>query len=479
MTILWKTSIVFLLFGLLISWLGIVISRALTLAGVLSIARLGGEWLTFLGALAIWACLCLGLAQAFGRRLSHPVKDLAGWAQERNGNIPAAYLKRQDEIGNLARSLSDMRAQIREEQAGLQDRARALEAMNRIDRAVLAGPSRPLLLDRVLESVLSYAPAHAAAIIVRDAGGRGFKIVALKSGQAAPPPLGGFVPDDLLPASLLVRFSDPFEVPLELLGPGVLERFGGVPASCANSCLFSNLPFEVTGFYSGCLILVRDAGGPGLEHVGLLADQAGVALKDLEVREEGYRNWLAVVRSLVRAIDAKSAWTRGHSERVAALTTAMGRKLLMDKRELDRLEIAAVLHDVGKIGVPEAILDKPARLEAEEMALVRRHPVIGAGIVEDLPSNAGLRSAILYHHERWDGSGYPEGLSGEDIPLEARIIALADVWDAITDERPYRAGMPEAEARKFIADGAGTLFDARLVRIFLEILAEEAVDATK
>jgi len=106
------------------------------------------------------------------------------------------------------------------------------------------------------------------------------------------------------------------------------------------------------------------------------------------------------------------------------------------------------------------------------MSIIRCHSRVGAEIVEDLPAYAGVRSAILYHHERWDGSGYPEGLKGEEIPLGARIIAISDVYDAITDERPYRKGMKADDARRFISEGAGSLFDPRLVRIFLEMLRD-------
>jgi putative two-component system response regulator len=144
----------------------------------------------------------------------------------------------------------------------------------------------------------------------------------------------------------------------------------------------------------------------------------------------------------------------------------------MDEGELSRLEIAAFLHDIGKIGVPESILDKPGRLDPGELDSIRRHPAVGAGIVADVPSYSEVRAAIQAHHECWDGSGYPEGLAGEDIPIAGRIIALADVWDAITSERPYRKAMRHDEARAFIADRAGSLFDPRLVRIFLEELAE-------
>lgn len=230
----------------------------------------------------------------------------------------------------------------------------------------------------------------------------------------------------------------------------------------------------MAGHYSGSLILMRPPGGPGLAKLMPLADQVGVALKDLEVRDEGKRNWQAIVRSLVRAVDAKSAWTRGHSERVAGLSTAVGRRLLMDAKELDLLDIAAVLHDVGKIGVPESILDKPSRLEPMELALIQRHPAVGAAIVEDLPAYASVRSAILYHHERWDGSGYPRGLSGEAIPLPGRIVSIIDVFDALVSERPYKRAWSLEAALDHIAEQRGRHFDPALVDLFRSHFGEFA-----
>lgn len=448
----------------------------LTLSSNVALAELHKEEpLVILGVL-FWLAATLGLSQAFGRRLARPVRALAEWSLDRTRTLPFRDLARGDEVGSLARSLIRMRNEIEDEGRELADRARALESMNRIDRAVLAGEARHIQLGKVLDAVLDYNPAELAAIVSRDSDGGGFAVLALAGASIESGRPGGFVPDDDIPPGLIVRFRDPFEVALADLGKAAEAFLPNASPEALARLHFVNLPFSSSGGEDGSLVLVRE-GGADLARLGLLADQAGVALKDLEQRAASERNWLAVVTSLVRAVDAKSAWTKGHSDRVAILSQALGRRLLMEGPELDRLEFSAVLHDVGKIGVPEAILDKPGRLSDEEMAVVRRHPVVGAGIVEDIPSASLVRPNILYHHERWDGSGYPEGLSGEAIPLGARIIALADVYDAITDERPYRHGMALEEARAFIAASAGSLFDPRLVRIFLELLAEGLPEA--
>ena len=497
----WKVTAVFLGFGILIFFLSSLILSSAFAARFFPGRE--GRILLFVVGILVGLVLSVHLAFVFGHRLSRPVTALAAWAgNRRSDGLPPRDLSRGDEFGDLARALYSMSKEIDAETRELEDRAHALEAMNRIDKAVLKSGTRAVLLDQVMDAVIDYAPSRAIGIVVRDRDGGGFDVVAgrrmrlgklldsasrgdsppdLPASSSPSTPSGpgpayealplGFLPDAAFPEYLLVRYSDSFEVGLGELGAEVLAHFGLAPGDPRTEELrLACLPFSAEGRYTGSLILVREAGGPGLSRLSLLADQTGVALKDLETREEGRQNWLAVVRSLVRAVDAKSTWTRGHSDRVATLSTAVGRRLLMEGGELDLLEISAILHDVGKIGIPESVLDKPGRLTEEEMAVIRRHPRVGAEIVEDLPAYAGVRSSILYHHERWDGSGYPEGLRGEEIPLGARIIAISDVYDAITDDRPYRKGMMADEAQRFIEEGAGSLFDPRLVRIFLEML---------
>jgi HD-GYP domain-containing protein (c-di-GMP phosphodiesterase class II) len=433
-------------------------------------------WLFGLATL-VYLALCVGLAQFFGRSIVGPIAELSRRAGERSFSSETGCLRRRDELGDLARALADMETELEGERAKLADRALLLSSMNRIDRAVLATGARMELLDRVLAAVLDYLPARLVAVVTRDPDGGGFDLAAFRRSGVDRAHPGFFLSDDRFSPNLLFRFADPYEVPLselgESLGEAIRTLAGAEAVEKAEELRFVNLPFAASHLYDGSLVLIREAGGADFRRLTPLADQVGVALKDLEARESKSRSWMALVRSLVQAVDAKSAWTRGHSERVASTATALGKKLLMSEVELARLERAAVLHDVGKIGVPEAILDKPASLTAEEMALVRRHPAMGAEILGELSDTeySGLREAVLYHHERWDGSGYPEGLKGEAIPLAARIIAIADVYDAITADRPYRAGMAEAEARAFIANGAGSLFDPQLARIFL---AEEA-----
>jgi HD-GYP domain-containing protein (c-di-GMP phosphodiesterase class II) len=142
------------------------------------------------------------------------------------------------------------------------------------------------------------------------------------------------------------------------------------------------------------------------------------------------------------------------------------------ERELRTLTFSAILHDIGKIAVPEYILDKPSVLTREEYEVIMQHPSVGAEIIYDIPAYESIVPGILYHHERWDGGGYPLGLRGDEIPLNGRLITLADVYDAITAERPYRKGMDFADAVNFLEENSGRIFDPGLGALFLELLLE-------
>ncbi len=154
------------------------------------------------------------------------------------------------------------------------------------------------------------------------------------------------------------------------------------------------------------------------------------------------RGYLDTIRSLAAAVDAKDPYTRGHAERVAALAVEIGRQLALSAEALQALEYGGILHDIGKIGIPDVILAKEAPLDPAEMDLVRAHPAIGAEIVAGVDFLRGAVPAIRSHHERWDGTGYPDRLRGDAIPLVARIVNIADTWDACTSRRPYQEAIP-------------------------------------
>ncbi len=179
---------------------------------------------------------------------------------------------------------------------------------------------------------------------------------------------------------------------------------------------------------------------------------------------------LASMSALITALEARDEYTKGHTARVSRMAMRLGRHMGLDEHTLKDLEIGANLHDIGKIGVRDAVLLKPGRLTPEEYAKIQEHAVIGAEILRPIASLAPVLPLILLHHERWDGSGYPTAVMGEDIPVGARIIAIADAFDAMTTDRPYRRGMPLDKALSIIEKEAGRQFCPHCARAFLEML---------
>jgi HD-GYP domain-containing protein (c-di-GMP phosphodiesterase class II) len=182
---------------------------------------------------------------------------------------------------------------------------------------------------------------------------------------------------------------------------------------------------------------------------------------------------VATVRLLAEAIEAKDPYLRGHSDEVSGWAACVADRLGMDDEAHDRLVLGSLLHDVGKLAIGESILLKPAGLTPEERSAVEQHAAIGSRIVEHVPGLSGIAPAVLHHHERWDGGGYPEGLRGEEIPLEARIIAVADSYSAMTADRPYRRRMPSHTAQAELRRCAGTQFDPEVVGVFCEELSAQ------
>ncbi len=193
------------------------------------------------------------------------------------------------------------------------------------------------------------------------------------------------------------------------------------------------------------------------------ARQAALPLVDTNLRQGLDSLLLSTVRALTAAVDAKDPYTRGHSQRVSAFAVGVGKTLGLESADLQELELAALLHDVGKIGVSTEVLSKPEALSLTEWTMMKAHPAQGAEILGCVPQLAGIAEVVRCHHERLDGSGYPDGLKGEAIPLLARIVSVCDAYDAMTSLRPYRGPMAEGLALGELRAEAGTKYDALVV----------------
>ncbi len=209
------------------------------------------------------------------------------------------------------------------------------------------------------------------------------------------------------------------------------------------------VPFAVTILMAGAFVAVVRRGRDRVEQRARLVATVGLA----------------------HALDVRDAKTANHSETVADYAVAMARRLGLSPRHVERVRLAGLLHDVGKIGIPDSVLLKPGKLTEAEWLMMRRHPELGAQML-DSATLRDVRLWVLAHHERPDGTGYPHGLSGDEIPLEARILAVADAFEAMVSDRPYRAGRPQVEALAELRRCSGTQFDAEVVAAFEETLSQ-------
>ncbi len=200
-----------------------------------------------------------------------------------------------------------------------------------------------------------------------------------------------------------------------------------------------------------------------------ISGMLGAALENAELYHRQQLTFMGTIKALSAAIDAKDPYTQGHSERVAMLSAMLAERIGYSKEDAERIRISGLVHDVGKIGVAESVLCKPSRLTDDEFEQIKRHPTIGFEIIKDIPDLHDILPGVLHHHERWDGNGYPGQLSGENIPHMARIMALADTFDAMSSNRAYRSGMPREKVFEEFKRCAGTQFDPELVEPFLSL----------
>jgi diguanylate cyclase (GGDEF)-like protein len=225
----------------------------------------------------------------------------------------------------------------------------------------------------------------------------------------------------------------------------------------------------------GCIIAKlpeTDFGERELRLLGGLAHQARLAIANASNYEGLEQTFVSTVEALANALEANDEYTSMHARWITDLALRVGDELSLDKYGLKRLELGALLHDIGKIGIPSNILSKPGRLTADERALIETHPELGERIIAPIDRLQDVRTIVRHCHERWDGAGYPDGISGDDIPLESRIVFVCDAYHAMTTDRPYRKRLSHPEAVRRLREGAGTQFDERVVEVCLSVLSD-------
>jgi HD-GYP domain-containing protein (c-di-GMP phosphodiesterase class II)/putative methionine-R-sulfoxide reductase with GAF domain len=270
-------------------------------------------------------------------------------------------------------------------------------------------------------------------------------------------------------AKARVRFSSrkaPF-----VLGPSEWTRVEDDPLDPEAS--YALAPVEVDGRLI-CIVAALPPGDFGereLRLLGGLAHQAKLAIANASNYEGLEQTFVSTVEALANALEANDEYTSRHARWITDLSLRVGRELGLDDRALKHLELAALLHDIGKIGIPSDVLSKAGRLTIEERRLIETHPALGERIIAPIERLQAVRPIVRHCHERWDGRGYPDGLAAEEIPLESRIILVCDAYHAMTTDRPYRKRLSHPEAVRRLNDGAGTQFDPGVVNVCLDVLA--------
>jgi len=354
-----------------------------------------------------------------------------------------------------------------------------LNTFNKIMTDFTTVSSSADVLTRVIDMAVETTCADASGFYVfNDAMERPFELVSCtpggngRSGKTSELDRGGDSEmADIGPANQLIMEIAIDEMPLLVSGNSGIS---GLPAGVRS---FMAVPMKIREKVFGVLTATLTRNGnrfneKDLYYLSFMTQNAAQALESIALYEHIYENLFSTLYAFVEALEARDTYTQQHSNRVTEISIIIGRGAGCSTEEIDILNFAGRLHDIGKMGIPDDILLKPGSLTKEEFEKIKEHPVIGAGIVGHLGLWDQEQQLIRYHHERFDGGGYPDGLKGEEIPRLARILSVADAYDAMASDRAYRRKMPTKKIINILKSGAGTQWDAEIVDIFLKLQAE-------
>lgn len=361
-------------------------------------------------------------------------------------------------------------AKISESKRELEQRVRELQVLNHVGKLL----GETLSLDEVLSEILRLAHEvlkfKSCAVLLPDPDDRDCLQVRAAIGYPADVIEGTRVQRGQGITGMVYRTGLPRLVDDVTRHPDYIP--GIQNGHCEMAC-----PLIARGKVLGVLDCEgEDAGGFSDQDFVLFstfASQAAVAIRNAQILERKQSIYYQTISSLANALEARDSYTRGHSERVTEIALNIGRHLGVGETEQDVIKQAGLLHDIGKIGIADGLLNKPEVLSLEERGEIEHHPQFGNNILGQLKFLKEASKAILHHHERYDGTGYPSGLYGPEIPLIARIIAVADSWDAMTSDRPYRDALAEQAALAELVANAGRQFDPEVVRAFLTTIGQE------
>ncbi|MFO7914465.1 MAG: HD domain-containing protein [Candidatus Krumholzibacteriales bacterium] len=375
-----------------------------------------------------------------------------------------ADVESDDEFKELADSFNLMTKRLAEQFA-------KLKSIAEISRTALGALDSEIVIKTVLEEFPNIFPCELVNLVLFEQDDSNAAIIYTGEPEADEPTRIKVNINDAEKEELIMN---PVYLRKEAGGdsPGYLSVMSdrGVPE-------VSIFPVFLKGGFSGMILMGHHRTFQYREdeiyQINQVTGHLGVALSNARLVNQLEELNIGTLRALARAIDAKSHWTAGHSERVTEIAVRIGRKLGLSPDELSDLRKGGLLHDIGKIAIPVDILDKPGSLTGDEREIVQKHVSYGVRIVEPINAFRKIIPIIREHHERFDGLGYPEGLRGEEISLYARIFSVADYYDAMTSDRPYRKAMDRVETVEWIRSKAGTYFDSRVVDAFVQVIRRD------
>lgn len=354
-------------------------------------------------------------------------------------------------------------------------RSDVIFTLDEINKSISSTLSHDKIIETAVERIGWIIRCNLIAVLVQE---RGNLVVQVARGNGFRVPRS-LTPGSSLPAGNLAQRAFESAAKFQICSLSQ-EKLQGKPDRALREAGLESLlaiPLVSKESSKGVLLLgLSDPGGFSEEDTFALdkiAAQMAVALENARLYEEMRELFISTVASLTNAIDAKSPWTMGHSERVMHLSVALAGELDLDEATTERIRLGSLLHDIGKIGVIDRLLDIHTPLSTSEIVPMRLHPEMGVAILAPIEKLRDVLPGILHHHEWFDGSGYPKGLKGDEIPLEARVIAVADAFDAIESNRPYRKSSPSSDPLNELRRNEGTQFDPRVVQALVRLKAPE------
>ena len=385
----------------------------------------------------------------------------------------------EDEIGELARTFNKITKDLEQKIISLeQTKALIQDLFQKVGKAITSTENIDHLLVLVVESMLDVLEARSGILMLVEVPGDQLKSklvcgehqtelsqLVMKKGEGA----FGWVVEQARPLAVT---SSTAEFQLEKAKIGVSYQ----------SLL--SVPLLYQGKVLGVIAVIDKKNGAGFtkdEQIVLenVASQIAVAIENARLNTDAERTYFETISALAIAVEAKDSYTRGHLKRVSEYVEELAKEMGFDEKAIRVMKDGAFLHDLGKIAINDEILRKPGQLTPQERVAMKEHAVIGENIIAPLSSLRELRAIVRYHQEWYDGTGYPDGLKGEEIPIGARILAVVDVYDALTTDRPYRRALPHEVALKMICDESGTHFDPQVVSAFIRVAERISKPASK